>query len=357
MFGHRKFVLLLALLLAVGLLLVGCGGAGGKEQSSSQEKSPGEKESSENKPTITLRLGHVTQTSHPYHLAMEKFAEVAAEKSGGRIQVQIYPARQLGGDREMFEMVQSGSLDMNLMPTATLGGFTPVMVGLQLPWLIENYDILEKVFLGEPAQKLFDALEKEVNVKPLGLIEAGFRHFVNTKRPINKVEDLKGLKFRAVQSPLILDIQKALGISPTPMPYGEIYSSLQTGVIDGSDLEIASVWTEKFYEVAEYISISSHISFPAVLVMNTDKWNSLSPEDQNILEEAAREATIFNIQNVKEFNEEALRKVQEKGMKVNKIEDLSSFKAAVQPVYDKYTAQHPIIKEFVEDVLKLKGEK
>ena len=345
---------LVLVVLLIGTLVMGAGCA----QSSKTESKEGVPQSPKTESKeVVLKLGHVTQANHPYHLASEKFAKLLSDKTGGRIKVTIFPARQLGGDREMFEMVQNGSLDMNLMPVATLGGFTPVMMGLQLPWLIDDYEIMEKAYTGDAAKKMYEALEKEVpSIKAFALYEAGLRDFVNNKRPINSMADLKGLKFRSVQSPITLDTQQMLGLNPVPMAYGEQYSAMQTGVIDGSDLEPASIWSEKFYEVAKYISMSNHIPFPAVLVMNTDKFKSLSVEDQKAIMEAAQEAIADNIKVVKASNEEALAKMKEKGVNINQITDVTPFKDATKGLYDKYTASHPAVKQFVDDVNKLKGK-
>lgn len=345
----KKSVFLAILLIGALVFAAGCGGSGDSAGSNGASDNDGQAK------TVTFKLGHVTQVSHPYHKAALAFKEKVEKKSNGRIKIEIYPARQLGGDRDMLEQIQNGSLDMGLISSAVFSGFTPILDGLQLPFLMENYDVLDKAVKTEEAKALLKGLER-INVKGLAFYDAGFRHFTTVDHPINKPEDLKGLKLRVVESPLMLDIFNTLGASPTPMPYGEIYSALQSGVIDGLEMDLSAIWAEKHYEVAKYVSLSSHFSFPTVNIMNLDKWNSLSEEDQRIFKEAAWETIDENHNLLRSIDQECLNKIKEKGINVHEIDDLTPFKEATLSVYEKYMAKDPLIKDFVEKVEEIKSE-
>jgi len=342
----RSYTLLVIFLISALVLTVGCGGT---------NNAPTSKENNAEAKPVVFKLGHVCQVTHPYNKAAEAFKKKVEEKSNGRIQIEIYPARQLGGDRDMLEQIMNGSLDMGLISSAVFSGFTPILDGLQLPFLMENYDVLDKAVKSDEAKALLKGLER-INVKGLAFYDAGFRHFVTVDHSINKPEDLKGMKMRVVESPLMLDIFKALGASPTPMPYGEIYSALQTGVIDGLEMDLSAIWAEKHYEVAKYVSLSSHYSFPTVNIMNLNKWNKLSPEDQKIFEEAAWETIDDNHVLLREIDQECLNNIKAKDVVVQEIEDLTSFRELTKPVYDKYIAKDPLIKDIVERVKKIKSE-
>ncbi|MDA8235669.1 MAG: TRAP transporter substrate-binding protein [Clostridia bacterium] len=339
----KKFLLLSTLIISLALLVVGCSGGEKAASTSDGQKS------------VTFKLGHVTQVSHPYHKAAEAFKAKVEKETNGRIKINIYPARQLGGDRDMLEQIQNGSLDMGFISSAVFSGFTPVLDGLQLPFLMQNYDVLGKAVKTDEAKALLDAL-KNINVKGLAFYDAGFRHFVTVENPVSSPQDLKGLKLRVVESPLMLDIFNTLGTSPTPMPYGEIYSALQTGVIDGLEMDLSAIWAEKHYEVAKNVSLSSHFSFPTVNIINMDKWNNLSKEDQEIMQKAAWEVIDENQAYIKQVDQECLNNIKKQNINVTEIKDLTPFIEATKPVYDKHTAKDPLVKQFVDKVQAIKAE-
>jgi len=297
---------------------------------------------------VELKLGHVTQVSHPYHYAVEHFAERVSEKTDGRIKVTIYPARQLGGDRDMLEMVQNGSLDIGAITTAVFGGFTPLLDALQIPYLIDSYDTLDIAIPNQSSEDLLTGLD-DINVKGLAILEGGMRHFVMKDGPVTSLDDLKGKKMRVSESPLLMDFISSLGANPTPLPYGEIYSSLQTGVVDGLDMDIVAVQTERFYEVAKDVTYSGHFSWPFALVMSKKAWSSLSPEDQKIIEEAAMETVAFNHKNIREMEEESVAFLKEQGVSFHTM-NLEPFKEVSAPVGEKFMKKDPRIKAFYEEV-------
>ncbi|WP_134704712.1 TRAP transporter substrate-binding protein [Ammoniphilus sp. YIM 78166] len=348
----KKFKKSFALLLSASLLLLSaCGSQSSGTGTSANPPAAGTTE--EAKP-VTLRLGHVTQTSHPYHLAAEDFAKRVNEKSGGTIKVEIFPARQIGGDRDMLEMIQNGSLEMGFITNAVFSGFTPVMDGVQLPFLINSYEVFQKAKDSEPALKMLASLES-LGLKGLAINESGMRHIGSNKAPVKTPQDLKGVKIRVAESPLMLDIFNTLGASPTPMPYGEIYSSLQTGVIDAHEANLPAYIDEKFDEVTKHISLSGHFPWPNINVVNLNTFNSMSPDQQKAMQEAAKETSDWIVQQLIEVDKKSLEGLKAKGAQVDEQIDVDAFVEAVQPVYEKYAQKDPLIKEFIEAVEKIKN--
>jgi len=306
--------------------------------------------------TREFRLGHVCQVEHPYNYAAQHFADLVEERTDGRIKIIIYPARQLGGDRDLIENVQSGALDMAVASTCVFGGFTPLLDALQLPFLIDSYNLLDRAVVTDEAKALLEGLEK-IDIKAFAIWDAGLRHLVFKKGLIKSLEDLRGAKIRVSEAPLLMDIFKALGASPTPLPYGEIYTALQLGTIDGIEMDLSAIYVERDYEQAKYVTLTSHYPWPMVPIMNLELFNSLSEEDRDIIAEAAWETISFNHQNVRELDEKYLGLLKEAGVNFGYIDDLTPFKEATQVVYETYTAKDSRIKDFVDAVLAIKESK
>ena len=282
-----------------------------------------------------FKLGHVTQPTHPFHPASTLFADAVKAKTNGQVEITVYPSRQLGDDKALMEGVQLGTIDMGMISTAIFDLTTPILNALQLPFLIKDYDMAEKVY-GSPALfELIGGLEK-IGVKGLGVYEGGFRHFINNKKPIETVKDFKGLKTRVVPAKLHMAIWKALGANPTPMAYGEVYTSLQTGVLDAAEMNLTSIYSEKFYEVAKYVTLTGHYMWPGLLAINKRLFDSLPKDIQQAMIEAAREILPKQIEVTKELEKNAVEQIKKKNIPINEIADKESMVKAVQPVYDEY---------------------
>lgn len=332
------------LLVVMGALFLGA--------CSSQDKSAGtttDPDVPANVETKTFKLGHVVQVGHSWDLTAKEFARLIEERSDGRYKIEIYPARQLGGDRDMFEAIQVGSLDMGLISTSVVENFTPALAGLQLPWLFEDVDQLKEVYKSDMHKKMLDRVS-EVNVKGLSIYDCGFRHFLNNQRPIKTPDDMKGLKFRSVESPLVMNMYKFLGASPTPTPYGEIYTAVQTNVVQGLDIGFKAGVDEKFVEVAKYMTVSNHFTFPTLLCMNPALFDAMPAEDQKMFEETALELIDYNFEAFLAEDKIGREGAEAAGVTITEIEDFSSFRALMQPIYDEYMAKDPTIKELVSFV-------
>ncbi len=331
----------LTTMVAWSIILIGTFALAGAGSAAAQTKT--------DKPKVEMRLGHVVQATHPMHLAADRFAKLATEKSQGSIKIKVYPARQLGDDRELFEQLQNGALDMAEISAAPIGGWTPIATALQLPFLIDSYEEWIKVMTSESAQRLLDGLS-EVKVKALAIYDAGFRNFVTIDKVVTQPQELAGKKIRVAQTPLHVDIFKALKAAPTPLPYGEIYSALQNKVIDGLEMDLSAILMERHYEVAKFVTESRHFTWPAILLISEPKWNSLPKGEKRILQEAAREAVGYNIQQVKDLDAKCTQELKAKRTNIVPLENKALFKQAVAPVYEKYKNSHPLVKQFAEYV-------
>lgn len=319
------------------LVATGCGG-GNKQQVGENQKG-----------TVNLRLADVVQPDHPMNVAAQKFADKVKEKSNGRIKITLYPARQLGDDRQLFEQVQQGSLDMAEISVAPMGSTNTIVMALQMPFLFTDWDQYTKVMKSEATDKLLKGLEKN-NVKALAVYNAGFRHVITVSKPVKTPADLQGMKFRTAETPLHVDIFKALGANPTPMPYGEIYSGLQNKVIDGLEMDLSAILMEKHYEVAKDVTLTKHFTWPAILMINMAKFNSLTSEDQKIIQDAAKEIIDENVKDIAAIEAKAVSDLTAKGVKMVELSDseLAPFIEATKAVEQKYSSQEPAIAEFVK---------
>jgi len=308
---------------------------------------------SKNISTMTLKLAHATQTTHPYHIAAVKFAELVSSKSNGRLIIEIYPSRMLGDDGEIAEQIMNGTIDMGVIAGTVLSKYTPLLDTLQLPFLLNSYDKEFKALKSNEMKEILLGLEP-FNLKGLGIFEGGMRYIANNVRPINKPDDLKGIKLRVAPSNLLLENLKALGANPTPMAYGELYSGLQTKVIDGEEINLTSIYSEKHYEVLKYVSLVPLFPFPGLCAINLQKFNKLNLEDQRILEEASNEALDYIKTQLDQIDAKALQTIKEMNVQVNEIADLNPFLEKTKVIYDTYTAKDPRIKNFVEMANNLK---
>lgn len=335
----KKSIVLLIAVLILSLLLTACSS---NKQSPSAE--PGEKEEK----TIVVKGGSDGAPTMPANMAVKTLHDAVQADSNGRIKIDFYESRQLGGSEELLEQVMNGTIQFCLTGTSTMSKYTPLLEVLQLPFLLNSYEKEFAAVRTPQFKAIADAIEKQFNIKILGIYEYGIRHIANNKRPINNLEDVKGLKLRVVPSNLILETMKLLGANPTPMAYGEVYTALQNNVIDGCEINWTSIYSEKFYEQLKYTSEIGLFPFPAIYAVNLDFWNTLSPEDQQIFINAAEKAMDENLKIMKEVEAKAKEISLNNGVAVNQVEDLTSFIQAVQPLYDEYKAKDPLMKDFVE---------
>ncbi|NDV17390.1 DctP family TRAP transporter solute-binding subunit [Muricauda sp. TY007] len=264
----------------------------------------------------TIRLAHGLDINHSVHRAMVKMGKDLDSVSKGKLRIEIYPNQQLGTEREILELIQLGSLDMTKVSVATLENFAPKTRILGLPYLFESREHAFEVLDGPIGQSLLDNAE-QFRLKGLGYYDAGFRSFYTEHSPITAPDDLKGLKIRVMESITAMDMVKSLGGSPTPISWGELYTSLQQGVVDGAENNLPSFYLSKHYEVCPYYSLDEHTFSPDVLIVGTQFWDTLSEQEKGWLDKAVKKSLEHQRKLWAESEAEALEKIKEAGVEVS----------------------------------------
>lgn len=298
---------------------------------------------------VTLKLGHTGAPNHHYHITCEQFAEAVKKKSNGEIDIKIFPSDQLGNQRQLVEGAQLGTVDMVLTSDSQLSSFIDAFGALNLPFLFRDMDHIAKAMDGEIGDYFSKESEKK-GIVILGYWENGFRHVSNSKRPIEKVEDLKGLKLRTPNSQVSLASFRAMGALPTPMSFGEVYSALQLGTVDGQENPIAHILTQKWYEVQKYFSLTNHQHNVEPLCMSKIIFDSLQPEYKKILLETGKEFAPVSRKMVVDDEDKQLEELKTK-ITVNAVEDKKPFLDACKAVYDEARTKYGAI---VDQILAVK---
>lgn len=284
-----------------------------------------------------LKLGHTGAPDHHYQKASQMFADNVAKRTNGEIQIKVFPSDQLGKQKQLVSQAQLGQTDMVLTSDAVISSFVPIFGVLNLPFIFKDIDHVSNAMDGDVGVILAKEAGKK-GLEVLGYWENGFRHITNNKRPINTPDDLKGIKLRTPESKLVIDSFKALGASPTPMSFGDIYSALQLGTVDGQENPIAHLLAQKWYEVQKYLSLTGHQHYVEPLLMSKVKFEQLTPEQQKILKEEAQKIAI-EIRKMATQDEAEMLKEVAKHMQVNEVPNKQPFLDAVQPVYQQAKKQ------------------
>lgn len=282
----------------------------------------------------TIKLAHGLDENHPVHKAMAFMGEELEKKSGGRLKLSIYPNQQLGSERQCLELLQIGSLGMTKVSAAVMENFSPNMKVFGLPYLFKDKPQTFRVLDGPIGKELLDGGEKYW-LKGLGYYDAGSRSFYTVKAPVEKPDDLKGLKIRVMESVTAMNMIKSMGGAPTPISSGELYTALQQGVVDGAENNPPTFFLTRDYEVCKFFSLDEHTTIPDVLIMSTHLWNSLNDEEKGWVQEAAAASVQYQRELWAIAEEEALAAVQKAGVTITRP-DKAPFKAKVTSVYDAY---------------------
>ena len=284
---------------------------------------------------------------YPNTVAMDKFAELLKEKSGGKMTLKMYHSGTLGSQPDAIEQVRLGGLEIANFNMGPIGPIVPEANVVSLPFIFKNTDHMWRVLDGKAGEMMAAGLEKK-GLVPLAWYDAGARSFYNSKKPINAPADVKGMKVRVMSNDLYSGMIKALDGNPSPMAFSEVYQSLKTGVVDGAENNWPSYESTGHFEVAKYYSNSQHLIIPEIVCINADVYNKLSAADQKILKEAAEESAVLQRKLWKEREKASEKKVIAGGVVFNEIPDKSAFQAAMKPVYDKYLADNPDLKPLVK---------
>lgn len=283
----------------------------------------------------TLRSSDTHPDGYPTVEAVKAMGKIVEEKTNGRVCIEVFHSAQLGEEKDTIEQTQFGVIDMNRV---SLGPFNNIIEETQipsLPYIFRSVDHMHHVMDGEIGQQILDAFTAH-DLVGLAFYDGGSRSFYNSEKPIRTMADLKGMKFRVMQSDMFVDMVGALGANATPMPYGEVYSSIQTGVIDGAENNWPSYDSSGHFEVAKYYTLDQHLIVPEVLVMSKISWDKLSPEDQAIVRDAAK-ASVPVMRDLWVAQEKVSEdKVRAAGVEIITDIDKTPFIEAMVPVYEKY---------------------
>ena len=288
-----------------------------------------------------IKMGHAQVPTHPVHDAMVFLAKRVEEKSNGKLRMKVFPNQQLGSERELLELLQIGSLGMTKVSAAALEGFAPTMSVFGLPYLFRDDAHQRKVLQGPIGKQLLLDGEKYW-LRGLTYYDAGKRSFYTKDKSVTTPADLEGKKVRVMESVTASNMVKAMGGSPTPVSYGELYTALQQGIVDAAENNPPSLYTSKHYEVCKFYSLDEHAALPDVVIVSTKVWESLSPQEQQWLQEAADESAIFQTELWAASTAESMRELEKAGVTIS-YPDKAPFREAVKGIYDQLKVDQPEI--------------
>lgn len=262
-----------------------------------------------------IKVGHGAAESFHMHRALLKFEELVEAGSGGEIDVQIFPSSQMGPDREMIEGVQTGVLEMAIPPSSFFAGWDPAFAVIELPYMYSSKDVAWKVLNSEAGDGMLARVEKQ-GLVGLGWLELGVRNVTNNTRPIASPEDLAGIKLRTMKVPAHVATFESLGANPTPMNFGEVYSALQQGVIDGQENPLAIITSQRFYEVQKYLSTTGHVFAVYMPVISQPFFESLSAEHQQLIRDSMAAARTYQAEVITSEDAAQLEQIRAAGVEV-----------------------------------------
>lgn len=350
----KRLSLLLAGTLTISLLLASCSGGGG---TATNTGSGGSDEPAPAGETVQITFGSYGSSSMPPAMGWEDAIEYIEETSGGTIQIEFIPDGVLGGESDMMQQTMDGTIQCTESSASSLNLYASLSEAFQLPFLITDYETERAALSSDAAQAIYDKIAEDLGLKIIGFTENGIRHFANNVRPITSVEDMAGLKLRIAPSNMLTDAIEMLGASPMTVGYNEVYSALQNGVVDGEEINITSIYALKHYEQLKYISEIGMYPYPAFVVFNLDFWNSLTPEQQQIITDgfALGAENVFN-DYLPNYEQTARTEIEAEGSTAfNVIEGdaKQEFIDICTPIWDEYREKDPLISDFINYVLSL----
>jgi tripartite ATP-independent transporter DctP family solute receptor len=301
---------------------------------------------------IVFKATDVHPLGYPTVEAVERLGKKLEAATNGRLSVQMYPSMQLGGEKEMIEQAQLGALQFARISVGPMGTLVPEFNVFNLPFVFRDAKHMEAVIDGEIGAEMLKKLSEHPTSNLIGIcwMNAGSRHVYNSKRPIEKVEDLKGLKIRMMGNPLFVDTMNALGGNGVAMGFDQLINAMQTGVVDGAENNEPSYASGQHYRYAKYYSKTGHLMIPEILVFSRRTWNGLSKDDQALIMKLGREAQMEQRQLWYAREEESLKQMRDAGVVINEVADKKAFQAAVKPVWDKYGGALQALVERIQKV-------
>ena len=335
----KKKLLALLLMAVLTFALAACGGGGdsGAAEGDSDAFAGGQ--------TFTIKIGHSDTTTNLINVSLENFAKYVEEQSGGAVKVDIYAAEQLGSNAEMAEMLEMGSLDAMMMPQGQEASFAPKINTLGLPFLFPDYDSVYKVLDSEIGDELVADLESH-NMIQLAYWENGLRQTTNSKKALNSAADFKGLKIRTPEDAMTMAIFNALGASPSPLAFSELYLALQQGTFDGQENPVSNIYANNFQDVQKYLAMTNHKYECKNMIFSLTSWNKYPEDVQNLLKEAAKTYGDEHRKAIVDSQDTMLKELEEAGMEVT-YPDIADLQAATASVYDDFYAEN----DWAEDLV------
>jgi len=286
---------------------------------------------------MNLKLGHAVAPEHPYHLGAVKFSEQVAQRTKNRVKIDVHPSTQLGNERDMVEGLQLGTIDLVVTSTGPLGGFVPSMFVVDLPFLFRDREHAYKVLDGRIGTDLLKGFSSK-GIKGLAFWENGFRQITNNVRPIEKPEDLRGIKIRTMENKIHLASFRAFGANPTPMAWSEVYTALQQKTIDAQENPVAIIYHQKIYEVQKYLALTGHFYSPTPLLMSLKAFNRLPKDVQKIMLDTAMECATYERNLLHDSEGKQIAEIKAKGVQVT-LPNKKAFQDAALSVYREFEAQ------------------
>lgn len=324
----------LSVMVAGSLLVAGCGGGDKKQAAPASDKK------------YTFRLAETHPADYPTTQGDKEFARLVGERSNGRIKIDVYPGSQLGEEKAVIEQVKLGAIEMTRVNASPLAEFNKQFGALSLPYVFDSDAHLWKFLEGPMGNKMLDGLESS-RFKGLAYYDSGARSFYAAK-PIKSINDIKGLKIRVQQNKINMDMIAALGASATPMPYGEVFSALQTGIIDAAENNYPSFYSSNHFQSAKHMLLDRHQRTPEVLMMSKAAWDKLSDDDKKLIKQAAMDSAKFQREVWAKYEKESEAKLREAGVTITDVTDVKPWQAAVKPVIDKYAVDYKDVLDAID---------
>jgi TRAP-type transport system periplasmic protein len=307
-----------------------------------------------------LKLGIGLSEDHPQGQSAKKFAELLAQKTGGKVIAKVYANGSLGNDISMVSALRGGIQEMVVPDSSTLAGIIKDFGVINFPLVINSEQEADALLDGPFGQKLL-AMLPDKGLVGLGFWENGFRHITNSRRPITKAEDIAGLKLRVIQNPMFVDTFATLGANATPMAFTELYSAMEQKAVDGQENPTATILASKFYEVQKHVVTSRHMYSAWVLLLSKKAWDGLTPEEQKAVQEAGREATIYERKTIRDFSTNALSELKKQGMQVTELSaaEQTKMREKLVPVITKYSKEfgEATAKEMFAELERIRAKK
>lgn len=343
-----KKALAMILSLAMLIALAGCGEDAHVQIDSPSNTGDGEQRADAE---YVIKVASTGTSKQPPSLACQDFFEYVESETDGRFQFELHDSSTLGSDADILQQVIDGTLQISGVGATTFSMYTDLLEVLSLPFLLNSYEKEYAALQSEEYRAICDAVGEKMGIKILFTSENGIRHFATTSQPIHSMADMAGLKLRVPTSVVLEKTLTALGASPVSINYNELYTSLQNKIIDGEEVNYSTLAGQKHYEVAKYATEVGLYCFSGIIIANLDFWNSLSPEDQQILEAGSDLAMKNTFEKyVVELDETCRAECKENGMEITILtkEQLQEFKDATAGIVDEYAAKDPLIADFVE---------